>query len=204
MNTVLFLTLLACENKEHSPTQENPPSVQENKPAPSNNDKAAPTKSKGSSMPDLLKGLVTDGCDNGPGIFGATDYFHNTFEIASDGTVTGTEVWILHANKKMKAKWDKENIASPCRVTWSLKGNKQDSTGKGDLGLSLVNNLTNTTCPKEMVNKYEDTGKSITYNVVRNEDGTAQFFFPSGKFVGQGHHKGSQLQFITNKSCRWF
>ena len=201
MNTIIFFALMACGDSNTTPST---PEAKDN----ANNEKnTAPpkqNKSAKSSMPDLLKGLVTDGCDNGPGVFGAADYFHNTIEIADDGSVTGTEVWILHANKKMKAKWDKENIASPCRVTWKLKGKKQASTGKGDLGLDLINNLTDTTCPKEMVNKYEDTGKKIAYNVARNDDGTAQFFFASVKFVGQGHHDGNNLQFITNKSCRWF
>ena len=31
-------------------------------------------------MPNLLKGLATTGCDNGPGVYGAVDYFHDQLE----------------------------------------------------------------------------------------------------------------------------
>ena len=154
-------------------------------------------------LPDLLKGISTTGCDNGPGVYGAVDYFHDQLEIADDGTVTGTETWILYANKKLSKKWSAEGISSPCKVTWTLKGKKMPPN-RGDLGLHLVNTLVNTTCPKEMVNKYQDTNQTIKYNVQRSPDGTARFTFPSGKLVGEGHHKGNTLQFITNKSCRWF
>ena len=154
-------------------------------------------------LPNLLKGLATTGCDNGPGVYGAADYFHNQLEIGDDGTVTGTETWILYANKKLSKKWRAEGISSPCRVTWTLKGT-EIVPNRGDLGLRLVNTLVDTTCPKETVNKYEDTNQTITYNVQRSADGTARFTFPSGKFIGDGHHKNNKLQFITNKSCRWF
>ena len=216
MTSVILFALIACgdsntntpestastENTTQTTTNTDPNSSKTKEPTKTPNNAKKP-KAKTGGMPDLLAGLATTGCDNGPGVFGAADYFHNTFTI-SDGSVSGTETWILHANKKLKAKWDAAGIASPCKVTWHLKGTTQSATGKGDLGLNLINNLTDTTCPKEMVNKYEDTGKKIVYNVARNADGTAQFYFPSGKFVGQGHHKGDNLQFITNKSCRWF
>ena len=154
-------------------------------------------------LPDLLKGIATNGCDNGPGVYGAVDYFHDQLEMADDGTITGTETWILYANQKLSKKWSAEGISSPCKVTWTLKGKKIEPT-RGDLGMRLVNTLVDTTCPKEMVNKYQDTNQTITYNVQRKSDGTARFTFPSGKFVGDGHHKNNKLQFITNKSCRWF
>ena len=154
-------------------------------------------------LPDLLKGIATTGCDDGPGVYGAVDYFHNKLEIANDGSVTGTETWILYANKKLSKKWSDEGISTPCKVTWTLKG-KKVAPSRGDLGLHLVNTLVDTTCPKETVNKYKDTNQTIKYNVQRSSDGTARFTFPSGKFVGDGHHKDGKLQFITNKSCRWF
>ena len=154
-------------------------------------------------MPNLLKGLATTGCDNGPGVYGAVDYFHDQLEIADDGSVTGTETWILHANKKLLPQWQAEGVSSPCKVTWTLKGKKVPGT-RGDMGLSLVNSLVDTTCPKETVNKYKDTNQKIHYEVSRSSDGTARFTFKSGKFVGDGHHKDGKLQFITNKSCRWF
>ena len=154
-------------------------------------------------LPDLLKGISTNGCDNGPGVYGAVDYFHDQLDIAADGTVTGTETWILYANKKLEAKWSAEGISSPCKVTWTLKG-KTVSPKRGDVGLHLINTLVDTTCPKETVNKYTDTNQTIIYNVQKQPDGTARFTFNSGKFVGEGHHKENKLQFITNKSCRWF
>lgn len=154
-------------------------------------------------MPDLLKGIATTGCDNGPGVYGAVDYFHDQLEVASDGSVTGTETWILYANNKLLKKWKAEGVASPCKVTWNLKGKKVAGT-RGDLGLSLVNSLVDTTCPKETVNKYKDTNQKIHYEVSRSSDGTARFTFKSGKFVGDGYHKDGKFQFLTNKSCRWF
>ena len=105
----------------------------------------------------------------------------------------------------MAPKWSKEGVQGSCKVTWNLKGKTQPVGRKGDLGIRVVNELITTTCPKEIVNKYEDTGKTITYDVLRSSDGTAKFFFSkSGKYVGSGHHKGDNLQFITEKSCRWF
>ena len=157
-----------------------------------------------SGMPDLLQGLATDGCDDGPGIFGAADYFYNRFQI--DGKkVQGTETWILHPNKKLVGKWQAEGVTGSCKVVWNLKGEVVPVNRKGDLGIKVVNQLVSDTCPKEIVNKYEDTGKTIVYDVMRSSDGTAKFFFArSGKFVGQGHHTKNKLQFITDKSCRWF
>ena len=74
------------------------------------------------------------------------------------------------------------------------KRKRQPVGRKGDLGSRVVNELITTTCPKEIVNKYEDTGKTITYDVLRSSDGTAKFFFSkSGKYVGSGHHKGDNL-----------
>ena len=111
----------------------------------------------------------------------------------------------MYPNKKMAPKWAKEGVQGSCKVTWNLKGKTQPVGRKGDLGIRVVNELITTTCPKEIVNKYEDTGKTITYDVLRSSDGTAKFFFSkSGKYVGSGHHKGDNLQFITEKSCRWF
>ena len=169
--------------------------------------KTAPTAKHGantSGMPNLLKGLATDGCDNGPGVYGAADYFYNEFSI-NGKDVIGSETWILYPNKKISTKWKAEGIEGSCKVTWNLKGKTQPVGRKGDLGIRVVNELITTTCPKEMVNKYEDTGKTITYDVLRSSDGTAKFFFSkSGKYVGSGHHKGDNLQFITEKSCRWF
>ena len=105
----------------------------------------------------------------------------------------------------MAPKWAAEGVQGSCKVTWNLKGKTQPVGRKGDLGIRVVNELITTTCPKEIVNKYEDTGKTITYDVLRSSDGTAKFFFSkSGKYVGSGHHKGDNLQFITEKSCRWF
>ena len=219
MTAIFFTLLFACQNSDNSNSNPNQPptttpdNTNTQNPPPKNNTQTPPPKNNTTTqkppvdsvkgLPDLLKNIVTDGCDNGPGVYGAADYFHNVFEISSSGTVSGTETWILYANQKLKSKWEKEGFSSPCKVTWTLKGKTQDAT-RGDLGLNLVNNLVDTTCPKEMVNKYEDTGKTINYNVVRKPDGTAQVFFKSGKEVGQGHHNSTHLQFITNKSCRWF
>ena len=159
---------------------------------------------KQEAIPDLLVGIAKDGCDNGPGIYGAVDYFYDEFTI-SGNSVTGTEKWILYPNKKMLPKWQEEGIIESCTVTWKLDGIIKNASRSGDLGIQVVNKIIDNTCPKEIVNKYEDTGKTINYDVQRNDDGTAKFFFSSnGKYVGSGHHKGNQLQFITDKSCRWF
>ena len=217
MNVAIFQILIACgdstaqSNLDTTPPQ--PPPVAGTKETAKPEKKPAPTKQEGSEvqlatntsgMPNLLKGLATDGCDNGPGIFGAADYFYNEFSI-NGKDVIGSETWILYPNKKMAPKWAKEGVQGSCKVTWNLKGKTQPVGRKGDLGIRVVNELITTTCPKEIVNKYEDTGKTITYDVLRSSDGTAKFFFSkSGKYVGSGHHKGDSLQFITEKSCRWF
>ena len=203
MTPLFFTMLIACQNSDEAKDNSQPTTqgntAQTTKP-PENPVSVPSVK----GLPNLLKGIVTDGCDNGPGVYGAADYFHNILEISSSGNVTGTETWILYANKKLfDEKWSKEDIPSPCKITWSLKGKTQDAV-RGDLGLSLTNNLIDTTCPKEVVNKYTDTNQKINYSVVRKSDGTAKVFFASGKEVGQGHHKDGKLQFITNKSCRWF
>ena len=223
MNIAIFQILIACgdstaqSNLDTTPSNQSASSKDEPKPATKEKNptpkEETPTKkespntqlaSNTSGMPNLLKGLAKDGCDNGPGIFGAADYFYNEFSI--NGTdVIGSETWILYPNKKMAPKWATEGVQESCKVTWNLKGKTQPVGRKGDLGIRVVNELITTTCPKEIVNKYEDTGKTITYDVLRSSDGTAKFFFSkSGKYVGSGHHKGDNLQFITEKSCRWF
>jgi hypothetical protein len=224
MNLAFFSFCIACgdstaqsnmseQTASTNPVKTNAPATenQTTKPAPSTTAPSTPSPSdtvqhgsNTSGMPNLLKGIATDGCDNGPGIYGAADYFYNEFSI-SGTDVTGTETWILYPNKKMQPKWAEEGIQDSCKVTWNLKGKTQPVGRKGDLGIRVVNELITTTCPKEIVNKYEDTGKTITYDVLRSSDTTAKFFFSkSGKYVGSGHHKGDNLQFITEKSCRWF
>ena len=197
-------TTVATSPETKSP--ETTPPTQPVKPTPAEKTPQKPVQhaSNTSDMPDLLTGLATDGCDNGPGIFGAADYFYNRFQI--DGKkVQGTETWILHPNKKLVGKWKAEGVMGSCKVVWNLKGEVIPVNRKGDLGIRVVNQLVNDTCPKEIVNKYEDTGKTIVYDVMRSSDGTAKFFFArSGKFVGEGHHTKNKLQFITDKSCRWF
>lgn len=216
MNIAIFQIFIACgdstaqSNLDTTPASPSTSSKEEA--VPSQKDTTPPPNevpntqlaSDTSGMPNLLKGLATDGCDNGPGIFGAADYFYNEFSI--NGTdVIGSETWILYPNKKMAPKWAAEGVQGSCKVTWNLKGKTQPVGRKGDLGIRVVNELITTTCPKEIVNEYEDTGKTITYDVLRSSNGTAKFFFAkSGKYVGSGHHKGDNLQFITEKSCRWF
>ena len=215
MNIAIFQILIACGDStaqsnldtipQKSPETASPEATTpEKKSSPNKEAQDVKVASNTSGMPDLLKGLATDGCDNGPGIFGAADYFYNEFSI-NGKDVIGSETWILYPNKKMAPKWAEEGVQGSCKVTWNLKGKTQPVGRKGDLGIRVVNELITTTCPKEIVNKYEDTGKTITYDVLRSSDGTAKFFFSkSGKYVGSGHHKGDNLQFITEKSCRWF
>lgn len=218
MNIAIFQMFIACgdstkksnptvdasQNETTSPTTKKESSPKNNNPSTPKEPPTAKKETNTSGMPNLLKGLATDGCDNGPGIYGAADYFYNDFSI-NGKDVIGSETWILYPNKKLSEKWKAEGIEESCKVTWNLKGKTQPIGRKGDLGIRVVNELITTTCPKEIVNKYEDTGKTITYDVLRSSDGTAKFFFSkSGKFVGSGHHKGDHLQFITNKSCRWF
>ena len=217
MNIAIFQILIACGDSTAqsnlsttTPPKQPAPSKQEtatqdNTTTPAKQEvPEAKLAANTSGMPNLLKGLATDGCDNGPGIFGAADYFYNEFSI-NGSDVIGSETWILYPNKKMAPKWANEGVQGSCKVTWNLKGKTQPVGRKGDLGIRVVNELITTTCPKEIVNKYEDTGKTITYDVLRSSDGTAKFFFSrSGKYVGSGHHKGDNLQFITEKSCRWF
>ena len=213
MNIAIFQIIIACGDSTAQSNLETIPQKSPETAAPEAPEKkSTPTKAapevklaaNTSGMPDLLKGLATDGCDNGPGIYGAADYFYNEFSI-NGKDVIGSETWILYPNKKMAPKWAAEGVQGSCKVTWNLKGKTQPVGRKGDLGIRVVNELITTTCPKEIVNKYEDTGKTITYDVLRSSDGTAKFFFSkSGKYVGSGHHKGDNLQFITEKSCRWF
>ena len=212
MMSTLFQLLFACGDIATQPNGEQKPIQNQQKESDTtkeshtdeNKSNKPSVHANTSGMPNLLKGLATDGCDDGPGIYGAADYFYNELTI-NGNDVIGTETWILFPNKKLSSKWSAEGINDNCKVTWNLKGKTQPIGRKGTLGIRVVNQLISSTCPKEIVNKYEDTGKTITYDVQQNSDGTAKFFFSSsGKYVGSGYHKGNSLQFITEKSCRWF
>ena len=139
MNIAIFQIFIACgDSTAQSNLDTTPPA-----PSTSSKEEAVPSQkdstpqpketpntqlaSDTSGMPNLLKGLATGGCDNGPGIFGAADYFYNEFSI--NGTdVIGSETWILYPNKKMAPKWAAEGVQESCKVTWNLKGKTQPVT----------------------------------------------------------------------------
>ena len=210
MNITLFLSFFACndsttestqmtDGKEATPavkTVEKPKDLPVKKVETTKQPEKVKVKGK-KGMPDLLVGLDKGGCDNGPGVYGAADYFLNTFTI-SGNQVSGTEKWLLFPNKKLSEKWSSQGIKGSCEVTWNLTGSLS-----GEL-MKLENQFIKSNCPKEIVNKYTDSGKSIVYMVNKKSNGTASFSFRSGKQVGEGHHQGNSLQFITNRSCRWF
>lgn len=153
-------------------------------------------------LPDLTKGLSQKGCDNGPGVHGAVSYFAGELKIASDGSVSGEEKWLLYANQKWKEKEGKD-----CQVRWSLSGSKggKGACGMCDFGVSLTNSMDKTasTCPEDLAKN--ETGQHIGYDINLHDDGRVDVYFSrSGKKVGEGYHKDGTIRYVTDSSCRWF
>ena len=78
MNIAIFQILIACGDSTAQSNLDTIPQKSPETTAPAAPEKkSTPTKetpevkhaANTSGMPDLLKGLATDGCDNGPGIF---------------------------------------------------------------------------------------------------------------------------------------
>jgi len=162
----------------------------------------AGTSTPTGDLPDLTKGLSTKGCDNGPGVHGAASYFVGELKIASDGSVSGEEKWLLYANKKWKEKDGKD-----CQVRWGLSGSKsgKGACGMCDFGVSLTNAMdkTSSTCPEDLAKN--ETGQQIGYDIRLHDDGRADIYFSrSGKKVGEGYHKNGTIRYVTSHSCRWF
>lgn len=156
------------------------------------------------NLPDLVSGLETTGCDDGPGQNGAVSYFYAEFK--DEGKfVIGQEKWLLFANKKWK-----ENKAKPgkdCEVKWTLKGRKVRPQGCGHcaFGVQMRNFLVRSasSCPRQLT--AGESGKIIKYDFDLAEDGTVGIYFAgSGKKVFTGYHRDGFIRGISRASCRWF
>ena len=193
---LLLFTAMACSSNAESPAE--PSSVQS--PTPVANPPATASTAS-ADLPDLKAGLSREGCDNGPGVMGAASYFVGEITI-TDGNATGSEEWVLFANKKWAASNGKD-----CTVRWSLHGSKTSTQacGRCDYGVSLTNTMdvTGSSCPEDMAKG--ETGQQIGYDIDLKEDGTVDVFFAkSGKRVGEGYHNNGVIRYVTDMSCRWF
>ena len=113
MNITLFLSFFACNSSTAKSSagdeiKSTPPQEQalENTETAKTEKTTKPEKTmvKGKKgLPDLRVGLNKSGCDNGPGVYGASSYYIGEFTV-SDGRVTGTEKWLLFPNKKRTKK----------------------------------------------------------------------------------------------------
>jgi hypothetical protein len=154
-----------------------------------------------SDTPDLLKGISKTGCDNGPGGAGAVSYFYDSLSI-DDGVVSGSERWLMFANKQWK-----EKKGSDCEVVWSLKGKTRKPTRCAgcSMGITVTNDLDKglSNCPEKMAKT--NTGETINYDIMLNNDGSAVAYFSgSGKKFAEGYHKDGKVQLLSAMSCRWF
>ena len=150
---------------------------------------------------NLLQGISKGGCDNGPGGAGAVSYFYDELSI-KDGVVTGTERWIMYANKQWK-----EKSGNDCEVQWSLQGKTRSPTrcASCTMGITVTNELDKglSNCPENMAKT--NTGETINYDIQLNNDGTAVAYFSrSGKKFAEGYHKDGSVQLLSAMSCRWF
>ena len=199
---ITWFCLVACQSNDLTTT------TVSTTPTPGSSDHSKPTpklslaSTASSSLPDLSQGLSREGCDNGPGEAGAASYFVGELRISPQGTVQGSEEWLMFANSKWKAR-----NGADCKVVWSLQGTTTPPTacaGCG-LGVTLTNymDLGSSTCPEDMAKG--ETGKQIRYDLDLRKDGTAVVYFSrSGKRVGEGYHEDNTVRFVTDMSCRWF
>ena len=155
-------------------------------------------------LPDLVEGLETTGCDDGPGQNGAVSYFYGEFK--DEGKfVVGQEKWLLFANKRWKA--NKAKPGKDCEVKWTLKGRKVRPQGCGHcaFGVQMRNFLVRSasSCPRQLT--AGESGKIIKYDFDVAEDGTVGIYFAgSGKKVMTGYHKDGFIRAVSRGSCRWF
>lgn len=213
---LFFFTLWACsesdvsENNNSNNGNDVSQSTQNTNDASTKNkaplQKEAPTFSGNahaatSDTPNLLKGISKTGCDNGPGGAGAVSYFYDELNIKG-GVVSGSERWLMFANKQWK-----EKAGSDCEVVWSLQGKTRAPTRCAGctMGITVVNNLDKglSNCPEKMAKT--NTGETINYDIMLNNDGTAVAYFSrSGKKFAEGYHKDGNVQLLSPMSCRWF
>ena len=213
---LLFFTLWACsesdvsENNNSNNGSDVSQNTQNTNDASTKNktpsQKEAPTFSGNahaatSDTPNLLKGISKTGCDNGPGGAGAVSYFYDELNIKG-GVVSGSERWLMFANKQWK-----EKAGADCEVVWSLQGKTRTPTRCAGctMGITVVNNLDKglSNCPEKMAKT--NTGETINYDIMLNNDGTAVAYFSrSGKKFAEGYHKDGNVQLLSPMSCRWF
>ena len=173
---------------------------------------AAPEAMTASEMPDVETGMVKGMCANGPGAEGADSHFTGRFEV-KDGTVSGTEAWVLFANPKWQARGGKD-----CRLIWDVKGKVVEPRNCSgcDLGIEFhaVPRL-DSDCPEELVQGRElPTGQRVggegvafdqVYSIQRMANGKARVYFgKSGKLLGEGYHVGDSVSWLSAHSCKWF
>ena len=154
-------------------------------------------------LPDLLSDLETDGCDDVDGISveGASSYFYGEL-LRSDTSWTGAESWLLFSNPS----WQEQGQGD-CQIEWRLVADEVgvQSCDTCDLGLSLSASVdpVDSDCPESLYSGLENF--TVGYEVERNADGTAIWYFSSsGEMLGVGHHVDDALNYITSHQCVWF
>ena len=197
--STLYIFGMACSSNADPATT--PSETPVAAPAPNAGSSINTSEKSATELPDLKKGLSREGCDDGPGVMGASSYFVGELNI-TDSMVRGEEEWVLFANKK----WAAHN-GGDCTVRWSLSGSKTGTSacGRCDFGVSLTNQLdvTGSNCPEDLTKG--ETGQQIGYDIDLKDDGTVIVYFSrSGKRVGEGYHNNGTIRYVTDMSCRWF
>lgn len=159
------------------------------------------------------EGLERGKCDNGPGAEGADSYFVGALTVG-ETEVTGTETWVLFANKKWVAK-----TGADCELEWTIEGSRSDQVGMCvdcDFAVSLkaTPQGASSTCPEELVSGREGPGGvkvggeakpwTETYAVKLEGETAWLYFAKSGKKLTSGTFKDGVLNYVTNHQCKWF
>ena len=153
-------------------------------------------------LEDLTQNLDEGGCDSfdGTPLAGATSYFYGLYQ-ENNGTYSGYEQFLLFANDTWAAQGN-----SDCVVQWTASGfegspeNPAVATDAIDVVLTLDRGAS--TCSEEMMQDFEDS--SSEHYDLRIMSDQVDWYYSSGTQFGSGLTNGSAMNFITEKSCRWF
>jgi len=132
---------------------------------------------------------------------GAERFFTGEFTLSGDD-VTGIEKWVLFANET----WKDMAGADDCEIVWNIVGRTTETGNCAhcDLGLSMTATLDRqaSSCIEGPEEGYES--QQLSYDVMRKNDGTTTWYFPSGTVLGEGFHSGNELNYATEGACIWF
>lgn len=148
---------------------------------------------------------------------GADGWFVGDFHFAEDGSVTGSERWLLYPNKR----WADQGVKA-CEVQWTIKGRLSGPGTCASCALHFSFHATadkaGSECPKELL--YGRDGSYAGYNgkvggeandfdqqydVDVAADGTAVVkFAKSGREVGRGIFKDGRLGYLSPHQCKFW